>query len=260
MMQILNNTNFRGLLISNLVIGNSVLLLFARNAPSIFFCMSFSALLVFYILFKKVDFVLTTKRKLLFYSFLSTMAVVFIGLFTSVIVMTFAELSISSLFTTFVAVIILGGLSFGLIIIPIIYCVPFFVIINFLWLLKERKESEKKNKEVEKMSGMITKREKKPLKISIRTLLFINTFVIIFSMIWVCNHTPEGWEGGILSKEYGNIIFLLLMLLNLLYSIYYAIKINRTPKRILFLLLNVIAIFVIYTICAVILSISKIGL
>jgi len=98
------------------------------------------------------------------------------------------------------------------------------------------------------------------MKISICKLSLINTIVIILAMIMIYYITPLGYEGGILGKKYGNIFFIIPVVLNLLYSFYYVIKINHTPKRILFFLLNLITIFVVYVICAVIHSISKIGL
>lgn len=98
------------------------------------------------------------------------------------------------------------------------------------------------------------------MKISICKLLLINTITLILSMILIYHFTPLGHEGGMLGKKYGNIFFTVWMGVNLLYSVYYVITINHAPKRILFLLLNLVAIFVIYSICAIIHSISKVGL
>jgi hypothetical protein len=89
------------------------------------------------------------------------------------------------------------------------------------------------------------------MNISIRKLLLINTIIIILSMILIYHLTPEGYEGGISGKKYGNITFLTLVVLNLLYSFYYVIRINHTPKKMLFLFLNLGAIFVVYFVCAV---------
>ena len=80
------------------------------------------------------------------------------------------------------------------------------------------------------------------MNISIRKLLLINTIIIILSMILIYHLTPEGYEGGISGKKYGNITFLTLVVLNLLYSFYYVIRINHTPKKMLFLFLNLGAI------------------
>jgi len=97
------------------------------------------------------------------------------------------------------------------------------------------------------------------VNISIRKLLLINIIIIIFSMILIYHFTPEGYEGGMLGKKYGNITFLILVVLNLLYSSYYVIRINHTPKKIFPLLLNLSVIFIIYFVCAVFHSISKVG-
>ena len=98
------------------------------------------------------------------------------------------------------------------------------------------------------------------MNISIRKLVLINTIIIIFSMILIYYFTPEGYEGGMLGKKYGNITFLILVVLNLLYSFYYVIRINHTPKKILFLLLNLSVVYVVYFVCAIFHSISKVGL
>ena len=253
-MKILRNINFWGLLISNLAVGNFVLFFLAGNTLSIYFCMSIVALLVYFILFKKVNFAWKTKRKLLFYSFISTMTVVIVGIFVSAIVMNLTELLTPLWFEAIFSLLIIAVLSFALIMIPVVFCAPFFIIINFLWLLKEKKDSEKKSEKI------IPEQAKKPFQAIIRELLLTNTFVIIFSMILIYIFTPDGWEGGTLGKKYGNLVFLILLALNLLYSFYYVIKINRSPKRILFLVLNLIAFYVIYNICAIIHSISKVGL
>jgi hypothetical protein len=182
------------------------------------------------------------------------MIVVVVGIFVSAIVMNFTAFLTSDFLATVVALILIAPLSFALIIIPVVFCAPFFVIINFLWLLKEKKDSEKKSEKI------IPEQAKKPFQAIIRQLLLINTFVIIFSMILIYNFTPDGWEGGTLGKKYGNIVFLILLALNLLYSFYYVIKINRSIERIVFLLLNLVAVYIIYVICAVLHSISKVGL
>jgi hypothetical protein len=95
---------------------------------------------------------------------------------------------------------------------------------------------------------------------NLRKLLLINTVVIVLSTILMYHFTPDGWEGGTLGKKYGNILFLILLALNVFYSLYYTIRINHSLKRILLLLLNLIAVSVIYSICAIILIMSKTGI
>ncbi len=98
------------------------------------------------------------------------------------------------------------------------------------------------------------------MKTKIYKLFIINIIAIVLSMILIYHFTPSGYEGGALGKEYGNIFFLILVVLNLLYSLYYVIRINHSSEKISLLVLNLVVIFVTYTICATIHSIFKVGL
>lgn len=79
-------------------------------------------------------------------------------------------------------------------------------------------------------------------------------------MILIYHFTPSGYIGGSLSKEYGNVFFLILVVLNLLYSLYYVIRINHSSEKISLLVLNIVVIFITYIVCATIHSIFKVGL
>jgi hypothetical protein len=153
-LSILKNINFWGIVICNLVVGNVFLFFFLKDDAPLNFtvplCMSVIAILVYLILFKNVNFVEKTDWKLLFYSFISCILIVVIGIFVFVIIIDFKELLtpsllkilehlLKSLFVVFIAIIVLS-----VFLIPMII---FLSIVNFRWLLHEKRDSKKNKSE-----------------------------------------------------------------------------------------------------------------
>lgn len=145
---ILKNVNFWGIVICNLIAGNVILFFHYYRDSTIFveaLCMSISAILVYFILFKNVNFAKKTNWKLLFYSFISSIFIFIIGNFFCGIIFSFTELLTLSLLEilkdlfNILLVIFMGMIVFAVFFIPMI-------VINFLWLLKEKHDNKKKNK------------------------------------------------------------------------------------------------------------------
>ena len=95
-------------------------------------------------------------------------------------------------------------------------------------------------------------------KLTLKQLIFINSAVIIISMIIISSVCPDGLIGGECAKELDNKMFLLLIIANLVFAVYCIYKTGKNKLGILALNLFLTVMF--YTIAGTIHSISKAGL
>jgi hypothetical protein len=77
----------------------------------------------------------------------------------------------------------------------------------------------------------------------------------MYVVSYIC---PDGLLGGECVKKFDNRMFFVLLGLNVLFSLYYLVKVDKNKWGVL--LLNLIIVTVIYVVCATLHSISKAGL
>ena len=96
------------------------------------------------------------------------------------------------------------------------------------------------------------------MKISLTNTASTNIVIIILAMYVISYFCADGLLGGECVKKYGNRMYFVLLGVNLLFLLYYLIKLDKHKLGIL--LLNIVIVSVVYTICAILHSISKSGL
>ena len=95
-------------------------------------------------------------------------------------------------------------------------------------------------------------------KLTLGQMVFTNSIVIIVFMTinsFVCE---DGLSGGECVKHLDNQVFLFQLVTNLLFAVYYLLKIDKSKSSVL--LLNLVLTTIIYVVAATLHSISKAGL
>lgn len=127
---ILKNVNFYGILISNLVIGNVCFRLYYPPQYDFLMAISLSicTILVYFLLFKKINFVEKRNWKLFLYSLISCVLIVFSGIILWVLIFE------TPTFDRIPHLIIFGILG---VIASWIFSI-FIAFVNFFWLMNEK--------------------------------------------------------------------------------------------------------------------------
>jgi hypothetical protein len=95
-------------------------------------------------------------------------------------------------------------------------------------------------------------------ELTLGLLVFVNSLAIIIYMAFISLICEDGLSGGLCVKQLDNRFFLVQIFINLCFTTFYILKINKRKWGIL--LINLLLTTVIYTVAAALHSISKAGL
>ena len=151
----LKNINFWGILISNLIVGNLILAIKYINSEFVTLSISFSisAIVVYFILFCKLNFSKSNKLILLLFAFISCIIVFLIIMIIVCFIMAIEGIieggiiDDPKIIPQFIAMLMFFIVMVGtFVILPVSLL---FTAINFIWLYKEKIDTKKKNMEIE---------------------------------------------------------------------------------------------------------------